>query len=251
MAEIENINRIEAFLEGRLPPEAQQAFEAELESNPVLAADLKRYQMARQAIEVLSEEALRKKIRGWQREPVEATTEQPARRPFLRSVYVRWAVAASVPLLLVAAWLLLFNAPPTTEQLALDYLERPQIDQFKSGRQQEAETAIAEFESGNFSAARENLEQDSTRTDLQTFLLAHSAFQEADYSAAEGYFAELLKMEDTSYYEEAQWGMLLSRLAQDEIDADFSKQLDAIINDSGHSFNEEAQALRAALESVE
>jgi hypothetical protein len=120
MGDFELFEKIEAYLKGELSPEEMKNFELNIKNNPSLAEAVELHRLEWDAMEVLIENALREKMIYWNKpftydtyssESQEAEKEetQPVKlrtaHKFNNSqlFYWKWALAASIVLLLVAS----------------------------------------------------------------------------------------------------------------------------------------------------
>lgn len=155
-------NRIEDYLDGALDAAAQQAFEAELATDPALAQALADVREARQRLRrqweaADAEEALRDTLRqlgrrhftGHPDESASPANTRPARR---RRLYGLLA-AAAVVLLGLAWW---FLRPPADERLYARYRQFPEAAfTLKSGTSPDTRLAAAseDFNAGRYEKA--------------------------------------------------------------------------------------------------
>ncbi len=119
-------DQIERYLQGRMPAEELQAFEAEIAGDPELAALVRKHRLERHGLELLVERDLLAKMQAWDRETELFQQVQP-RRAVVRPM--TWALRAAAVLALAALgyWLLRDDSATSTEPAAPIVRTQPEI----------------------------------------------------------------------------------------------------------------------------
>lgn len=115
---MENLNKIERFLTGKMPPAEAEAFKQEMANNEALAREVDMQRLELTAIELLAKEDLRTRMKKVLEEekPFERLDSE---RHASRRLIVQWTVAAVTVLLLFWAY---FSLWPRPTQLSKDRL---------------------------------------------------------------------------------------------------------------------------------
>ena len=216
---------------GELSAENKSKVEARRDEDTAFATLLAEQEQLTQGLQQAGKEAFLDRMASW--EQANATAERPTAR--LRTLYVRrLAAAAAIALLIFVGGRWYASQNYGNEVLANQYYQTAAT----GGTLGAQETDRANF--------------------LQSFDEAHQALQQADYATAAQAFASLsgtiadagLNEEDQAYYQDnIDWNLILARLGADQTDGDFTAQLNQIADQAGHSFQAEAKALRADLNS--
>lgn len=251
-----NIERLEAYTNGRMDEIERNAFENELSQDTELAEMLDLYLDSEAVIEQGIANDLRSQLEGWAAEEQAPATEpmKPATKVVsLRARMVQWSVAASV--LLVVGWFgLLQNSQQYSDNaLYSSYYEMPDATAVLRGNATEHPLAAAAeaMEASDYKTAESefrNIAADSEYYAQAQYYLGHTALQQQQYDAAISAFRTAADQKDMKVSEKADWHLVLTYLAAKRTsDGDFEKLLTEIINNSNHSFHEPAKALQAQL----
>lgn len=117
-------DQIERYLQGRMPAEELQAFEAEMAGDPELAALVRQHRLERHGMELLVERDLLAKMQVWDRETELFQQVQP-RRAVVRPM--TWVLRAAAVLALAALGYWLLRDDSATEPPAPIVRTQPEI----------------------------------------------------------------------------------------------------------------------------
>ncbi len=115
-------NKIEAYLDERLPDTERQTFEQEIAQNPELATQVELQRFERDAMEVLVEEDLRDEMKVWKQQMLNtysAPREAQTRKLRIRRIRIL-AIAASLLIILTAGALYWFGPFSDSSQAVAD-----------------------------------------------------------------------------------------------------------------------------------
>ncbi len=253
------LKRIESYFEEQMSVEEKQNFESELKSSPELSEATEKYKISRQAIDLLSEEALRSKLKDWRKkkngivtinEPLEKPVAIPKPATKVRSMWSnsirKMAVAASFILLATAAYFLI-DAPTSNDPL-LAYFYAPEGDEkLRSGGNPDWNLAIEEFNNKNYKQAISHIQEIKSSNDVTEFYLGQSFFYLKDYKSAKENYQKILDRPGSSYREEAGWNHIVTSLLIDRNDEVANLRLDRIRANSRESFYAKAKELKKQL----
>jgi tetratricopeptide (TPR) repeat protein len=253
------LKRIEAYFEEQMSVEEKHTFESELKSSSELLEATEKYKISRQAIDLLSEEALRSKIKDWRKkkdgivtinEPLEKSVAVPKPTAKVRSMWSnsikKMAIAASFILLATAAYIFI-DVPASNNPLLTSFYSPTGDDRVKSSGDPNWNTAMEEFNYENYDQAASLFQKINSSNDVTEFYLAQSFFHLEDYVSAKEYYQKIIDREDTSYREEAEWNHLVTSLLMDENDEGAKSKLDEISSNARHSFYISAKKLKEQL----
>ncbi len=214
--------RIEAYLKGSLTSAEKARFEAEIDSDPNLAAEVQSHKAAEVAIEHLRRNDLKLKLKGIDQELDQMQSGAISQKARVMPMYQRLAVAASVVLVVGFALSIIFNPSLDSPQaLATEYHTQIDIDRMRSGQP---------------------VESDDWRTQL---LLAEDLFNEGDYRGAAGIYLDLSD-DQLIHQEKIQWNLLMSYIASEQY-SKASALLDLVLSDPDHGFYEQAGEIKKKL----
>ena len=254
MTNQDNFERIEKYLDGELPIDQRESLDKEMESNPELRADFHAHQLARQVIEVKIEDGLRADFAKWDNEANQSAKvigiNKSAKR---RTMYRRYAAAMSV--LLIAAFGIgwLFSGNYSNNNLQAAYYEAPSGDRGTSNNQNSVTRAIIAFENAEFQKCIEMLkliDAENPRFEEAQYFLGHAYVEVSQFTYAIPAFETVAGGNDLKYKEDAEWNLVLAKLAANQLDSGFYSKLDAIVNDQAHLYNAEAKNLKQDLNNL-
>ncbi len=253
-------DRIDRYLFGQDAPKERRAFERELAESAGLRRQLEETELAMAAIEVHEDAALKQRLRQLEaglstlhtdtgRDAGEKTAKVVQLPQKKRGNRTWLAIAATLLLLISAAWLLLRPTNLSPAQLAMAHFQ-PE-DQIAVGFERGADNASTEaeayraYEDGNYLAAAaqfEVLPEDSSRS----FYLGQSLLALERFAEAEPIYRDLSTV-DFGFREESEYYLALSLIGQDKI-AEGRAILSEITRVRDHPSEEQATELLAALE---
>ena len=261
------LKRIEAYFEEQMSVEEKHTFESELKSSPELSEATEKYKISRQAIDLLSEEALRSKLKDWRKKkdgivtineplekPVAVLKPKPKPEAKVRTMWSnsikKMAVAASFILLATAAYI--FIDAPTSNDPLLTFFYAPEGDEkLRSGGNPDWNLAIEEFNNKNYDQAISHIQEVNPSNDVTEFYLGQSFFYLKDYKSAKENYQKILDRPGSSYREEAGWNHIVTSLLIDRNDEVANLRLDRIRANSRESFYAKAKELKEILRMAE
>jgi tetratricopeptide (TPR) repeat protein len=257
-------DRMDRYAEGDMPAAERKDFEEELASNAELREAYETYLLGNEAIEQGIENGLRQQLRAWAAEDAPALTAtlggaNPAARPTAKVVamrpnWTRWAVAASVALL-VGFMLFRWSAggAASDEALFAAHYALPEVPALRSGEGAASplEAGYRLVQSGDFAAAADffqGVPLGNERYAEAQLWLGHAALQLKQHDRAIAAFGKAAQRNDFKIKEKAQWNLALAYLAAGRTnDAAFRQNLQEMAANPQHSYAERARALREAL----
>lgn len=273
MAKNYNIDDFENYLNGQTSAEERAGFQRELEQDAELAAEVEFHQDILKGINSGAEQDFSQlvknvhgklKTEGFFAEA--ATTQQVQKEAKVRRIgWVRaLSLAASVAVLLVAAWWAFFQSP-TPEAVyanvytpAADVLSEPVADRLSEtgfginkAALQGLQNGITAYQSGDYQLARQQLLAFKTvaPTDelapYASFYAALSALELEDYAAARTELATLTNQANFELSNDATWYAGLAALKAGDL-ATAKQQFTTLVNDA--EFGERAQGVLSDLE---
>lgn len=261
------LKKVEAYIRDQMTKSERLAFEKELKEDSRLLQIKKKYELAAEAVDQLSEKALSENIQKWIKEEsishqnatdleaakisTSTTDNKSSKRNWLRPIG-RLALAASTILILTFFW---FKYAPLNQsnqtQLANSYFESLDIPNFRSNESELSNRLSHLYEEKNYQAVIRLLLEQQSLSDKNAYLLAHCHFKSKDYSSAEKQYKILMAWNNSSYKEESEWGFLLTLLAQNKLDQEFYLLLNRISTDNYHSFYQKAIELKDSIATAE
>ena len=250
----QHIERIEAYLEGQLSAEANQAFEAELNTNTELRQAYDLYRLSLDAVEVAIADDLRSQMKVWDEESAQSA---PASTLKVSSGGRRWmmplAAAASIALIIGFATTIWLPGKYSDSTLASGAYELPTLPTVRGAADEAAfQVAYTTFAEKDYTTAAHALSAvpaTNNRYLEARYFLGHAYYQSGDFAAAITAFDEVSTAGDPRYSPQAQWYSVLSKLAAHQTGADFTAALQAIAGMEGHPFRGEAVELQEKLNS--
>ena len=267
--EANKFDKIEAYLAGDLSAAEAKAFDAQVAADEALSLELDQHTIAHDAIELLIEEDLRKQLQALKAEatttPTAAETKvvtlapkstekvatmQPRKR---RSLFPRLAAAASVAILL-GFFGLQYNATSNDTLLATYHTEDMGVN-IRGGNVTKTPLAAgaAAFNNKEYTKALDfykSVPSTSERYNEAQFYVGHSLYKNAQYAAAATQYGRVAAIGDIRYTDQAEWYQVLSLLANDQLDTNFTTLLNKIAKDTNHSYSQKAKKLNSSLNST-
>lgn len=252
-----DIDKIEAYLTGNLTDTDRQAFEAEIAGDPILAEEVDALRLAREAVELSISDSLRAQFQEWQEveasgsKTEEAKVVQLAPRRNLRRVL---SIAASVLFILALGSFWYANDQFANDALAMGYYQELSIDGPNRGGDDTAMTrAINDLKNEAYSEADtyfRSVQQGDAQYYDARYYLAHSLYRQGETAEA----LEILNLLDNginpNLQENADWLKVLIYLDQEQTEnPDFRSILSEMVDDSGHSYHQDAVELVRKLDS--
>ncbi|RMF04130.1 MAG: hypothetical protein D6772_01065 [Bacteroidetes bacterium] len=231
---------LEWYFQGQLSAENQAWIEARCQSDADFQVRFQQFQTLYAGLATLGDQDFRHRLAQWDTANAKDAGEQAAPlAPDTSAKLVKLAsyrriltIAASLLVLIVAAWLL--RPQHTSPQALLHELYTYPVTGSTLGADSLAQAAY-----------------------LAAFDQAHQAFQQADYAEAATLFTQLsaavppasLDESDIRYYQDnIEWMVVLSRYGAQQTSGDFILRLQSIADNAQHRFREQAQELLAHLQ---
>lgn len=215
--DVNDIDRIDRFLRGEMNEAESQAFEQSLSENPELQQKMKIQQELVSYIDLMGDQEVLANIRkaeGTYRSRKEGTIKKlPWLRPFL--------IAASLALLLLAAWWLLRpSGDPDT--LYANYYQAYELS-FSSRDGDNTENLLAASTAYNAADYAQALTAfQSLPTEMQTskvkLAMGISYMELSSFEEAKSLFDQIISVEDPLFLDQALWYKGLSLLKQGELE---------------------------------
>ena len=228
----ENFQLIHWYLEGVLSPNVKQQVESKMESDTGFKDKVSAYQKIFEGFQTERDQTFRKKLASFAR-AYEQQHKKPAR---IISLPARWTIAAAVVILLLGIGLNWMAESRFSNEAFFSDSYQPWLKENVMGKE-----AIP---MDTFAILLEN---------------AHQFMEEKQFAAAEAAFQNIIPQIENAqldafnknyFLENAQWNLLLARLAQNKIDNVFMGQLQVIADNPEHSYHQKAQALQRNLSSL-
>jgi len=249
------IDRIEDYVTGQMSELEKQGFEQEQKDNPELADAVKKYRIAREAMDLMSEQAMKTQFKEWREEEggivlSSEAQEIPLRKKGLLSGRRRrqLSVAASFLLLFSLLFYFLIDRFLVSDPLFVSFQNPMPVERIMGPQDVAFEEAIEAYQNKNYDRAIRLFQAIDPPTDFTEFYLGHSLFLAEDYPAAESRFRSLIDRADTALKEEAEWGLLATLYYSGDKAEAFDTLLSRIAADERHSFCDEARGVKARLE---
>ncbi|MEO1448129.1 MAG: tetratricopeptide repeat protein [Bacteroidota bacterium] len=244
MAQQQFFDQVEAYLDGELDAEARTRFEAALQQDSELAAEVALAEDTRRLLVFATQQEYKEKLRAIDADMEAKTT------PVVRPLWQRsWAqAAAAAVLLLIISSVLLFRGGPSSQALAQDsftpymdmisYKGSPAIDEDSLLLQ-----AMYAYNTQDYKTALQGFEQILQTNPTQVSARFYQAQSYLALNQPLPALAVLQKLpQDGPLAEATQWYMALAYLMQD--DQANAKQLFAeMAQDPNHGFQLKAEAL--------
>lgn len=252
-------DRIEQYFAGEMNAAEERAFEAEMETNSELKETVEGYHLADEALELLIGDNLRNELQEWGQEAagakvvsIQKEQKREAKVISLRSYASRFAMAASVLLLIGFFTFQFMGSQYSNESLRTAYYENPDFSQL--GIRGDDEFSLDDA----YTALKAN-DLDKGMSLLQEIPADNNFYAEAQYRLGEVYlvkkeyknaikaFDNVVTTGHTSFVEDAEWNKIVAYLGTDNLNDDFHITLDNIVNDDGHAHYKKAKKLKEEL----
>lgn len=222
---------IEWYIQGQLSAPLAQQLEAKMETDDAFKRKVNEYRTLFSGFSGLHTQAFADKLTDWE---AQASVVPIAKKPKVRRLWPRLAVAASV--LLVVGMGLRWYAQSTyaNHQLFEAYYTAPKSEN-TLGNDAPGLSQVA----ADFAEAHQNLQADRPEAAAQQFeqLLTQLSEQKLD------------DFNQKYYTEQTEWNLILAQLKTDAPKQQLIDELQAIADQADHSFQAEARALQAELQS--
>ena len=254
----QQFDKIESYLAGALTGAELTTFEEQIQTNNELAAMVEEHRIAHDAVEMLIEQDLRKELEGLRTATTSTATPKVVQLPKRaattttrrRSLFPRLAAAASV-ILLIGFFTLQYNGSSNPiDPYLLDY-PMPEVN--RSGEATDLHPlakGIDAYKTGNYEEEiiyYQGIAADDKRYNEAQFYLGHSFLRNKEYAAATTVFNKLVQSGDIRFLEKAEWYQLLSLVANQQQDKQFTTLLNKMLTDKNHSYHQQAQDLNTDL----
>ncbi|WP_019986961.1 hypothetical protein [Rudanella lutea] len=232
----ELLNRINAYLDHKLPQAERESFARQMAADSELAEEVKRQDVIREAVLRNEYASLIKGIRhelNAQEQAEEARRTETPVRPLnpVRSVrWSYWAAAASLVLLAGVAWFFLNQGPDT---------ERLYVDNFTAQPKQPPVSSDPELMGAGQPPTGES---DSTQV-----MRALGVFNTANLSAVEPVLKQVATQSNSHWSRVAQWYLAMLYLKQGDVER-ARQQVQTIAAEANHPYQVEAARLKKELE---
>ncbi len=218
----EIFEKIEAYLQGRMSVEEKEQFQQQLNQDPGLQKIMEEQLALTNAIET---EGLKNKLNSIYDHQF-GTHKQKGNVIFLKRFRPILA-AASVALLVLAAWLIFRNTEQPNEQLFSQYYERPAGLPTTLGIQtnEAFSEGMIEYKLGNFSEAQQfwlPLLAQFPENDTLQFYLGINYLELSQLDSADNYLNKVAEKEESKLRMNAKWYSSLVQLRQEKKDEAFS-----------------------------
>lgn len=237
--------KLDDYLDGRLPPDAQRAFEKQLQTNHELRESLQLHEQIRRALEAEGRADLFDSLDALDEAEQEVALPAPTSTLSISHFPRLLVAAAAAVLLLVGLWWTF--STPSPESLYANYYEAYPNYQSSQSRGEEQtlrfQAAIQAYESGNYSKALYSFEQLPSNWQEQPevqFYLGICHLEQQNWkkaTAALRYVYQSDKMK-----EQATWYLALAQLRQ-ENQAAAKELLHEIVQQPDHPYHTKAKQL--------
>jgi tetratricopeptide (TPR) repeat protein len=253
------IERIEQYETGAMTASGRSDFEKELAENSELQEALALYRQANDAIEQNIENNLRTQLQGWASNDARASAAEtrPAGRVVsMGTVWMRWAMAAGVALLIGWFGFQWAGNQYSDQALYASYYEKPADSAFRAGDSEThpLQPGFDALQGGKYADAMvffSDIRPDNDRYAEAQYYFGHAAVQLKQYDTAIGAFRRCAERNETKFSEKAQWNQLLVYVAAGRTnDPEFKALLEIMTLSEENSFNSQAKALQGKLGSV-
>ena len=233
----EYINKVEAYIGGKLTAEEKRTFDNELVENSDLAQVYREFVLAMDVVDQREETELKEKFRSWDRSEVDNSRS-------IKFFPVLWKVAASFILFagIYSVYLQTVQSFDSYAELALSKYEIPESPGRTMGDTNELwSTGLDAYEKEDFGSAIENWTTIEKPTPEMQYFLAHAYFNYEEYENAAALFENLAI--NSNYKNNSDWYLLLTYLTMDNLDL-FNVQFEKIKKVPNHPFIKDALKLK-------
>lgn len=234
MKKFDNIEGIEQYLEGTLEGDALASFENKLAKDNSFATEVELFMDMKETIRRTEQKKIQQSLKNVHNQLTEEkfferqnkrTSQKPS------SIFRVLSLAASVALLIGAAFFLFGSNQPTSAELFAavyqpetnnittiveDLSDYGMVDP-EAQRKDELIAALAVYESKNYAAAKTSLEahlQKYPTDKIAQFYLGISLLETKDYQGATDYFSALTQDNTFELADDAEWYAALGNLGQ-------------------------------------
>ncbi len=252
-----NQNRIDAYLFGKQKPAERAAFEAEMEQDEQLKADVELLRTEHRAMELMVQKDLASQLKQWSQEAQELEHQAPViplqRRFIGRRVL---AIAASIVLLvgfLGQMWVFNnYSGKALSDNSFAQTATNPNEVRGPKGTPlpQQLQLGLQALKDGDPSQAIQHFDQvqDATFADLAQIMKGEQLYQQEDYPAAIEVFRNLIDNANTALYKEkAEWLLLLCLHASQTNEVEKLELLEKIAGDEAHYYHSAGKDLKERL----
>ncbi len=258
MANQPKYEKIEAYLNGTLPPTEYEVFEQEIQSNPKLAEQVQLFREIDKALEdegalnfqkvvQAEEEAF---LKEFEKEVSEEENSKPLRK--IGGFNRQWMMAASFLIFLFSAFLLWQFQPSessSNEELFAQYVETYPLNEDVRGNDSTAtnfEIGIQQYQAKDFDAAVQTFESLAATNgkDMSlAFSLGNAYLNQTppQFILAEQQFRKIITNDSSIYVSKAKWYVALILLQKGELTE--AKNLLKDVTESGDKYGRKAEEL--------
>ncbi|HJW31648.1 MAG TPA: hypothetical protein VJ508_20645 [Saprospiraceae bacterium] len=241
----DRLDRIEAYLEGKLSPPEKQNFEAEMAGDPSLQNEVEKMRTIHAALEVSIEEDLRAKLNALKKNESSQRSLPP--RPRVRPLFVQLAAAAAILILISAGlWFLLGRGSDEYSRFTAEHYVGYDYTQVRGDFQQQRDfpSELFETKSDRQKAITWFVSWLNTHPgdDEARFVLADIYVKEGQHDKAKAQLAVIMTQNSILWKEKAEWDYILlsGRNSWDDL---AKRTFDQILNSPSHSYYKQARQL--------
>jgi hypothetical protein len=251
---MEKLERIEQYLEGKLPLAEQEALEAEMKADPALQEEVASVRDLIQGIERAEEKVFAQQLKDWE-EKIQAEKSKPKDKIRSLQSQRRLIRMAAAFMILIALVFLLLPGKSDPQELFAQHFQPYQDKLTTMGEgpaeldQELSNQAMAFYNAGAYAEALpllQTLRQQAPDMSLLKLYLGIAAMQSGQQELARQSLASLAES-NTAYQAEAQWYLGLSYLKAGKTPA-AREQLQSIQQDSNNPYQTQAREVLNALE---
>jgi tetratricopeptide (TPR) repeat protein len=250
-----NFEIVEKYLYQQLTDDEKASFEAKLAQDEGLQEELALQQLEQDALDLLEQEQLRNNLKLWKAERTTTETQQSGGAKIVQMgssrLYMRWAAAASVFLMLAFVSQRWANSNYSDEALAANFMEENNTGTSRSRGQDASELSQAlAIQATDPSRALVLLKEvnDSSLVDRVALIKAQCYSQLKQYDTAIAQFQEVIANYPTQK-ENAEWNLLLAYLASGKHEAEVGTLKQAILSNTSHNYYPNTKKLDAEMNS--
>ncbi len=268
---MEEMELIEAYVEGKLAGESLISFEAQLQSDAVLRNEVAQFRVLISGINLAGERKFSQKVREWEKaatlldqatqqsqasplpQSAETTTSaaaksdqtpEPGRTASLTWLYA--AVPTAVMVILLAIWVYPHLFPPSMEELyTQNFVPYPDLYTSMGDGPDARQAAIAFYNEQNYEQAAESFTHilQTQSKDYQLYMYVGISYLESGLKAeALQTFDHIIANAPNNYREPAQWYKALTYLKYKQL-GESRDMLQIILAQESHAYQARAQRL--------